>query len=123
MKSKFRVPDYLQHVLDAIERIRRYTSALSEADFWLNDLVQDAVLRNIEIIGEAVRNIEICDPQFASDHPEIPFREIYSMRNRLAHGYFAVNPGLVWEAVQRDIPTLETQITALRKMFAHPDAN
>ena len=67
-----RVPDYLAHIEQAIERIRRYAGGLDEAEFLRSELVQDAVLRNLEIIGEACRNIERHDADFAAAHPQLP---------------------------------------------------
>jgi len=62
--------DYLRHILDAIERIERYTRDLTDADFYLSDIAQDAVIRNFEIIGEACSNISRRFPGFAAEHPE-----------------------------------------------------
>ena len=105
-----RVPDFLFHILEATQRIQAYTSGMQEQDFLANQLVQDAVIRNIEIMGEASRNIEMHDPQFVSKYPQIPLRKIYLMRNQLIHGYVTVNASLVWATVHRDIPTLRTAV-------------
>jgi uncharacterized protein with HEPN domain len=110
-----RVPDYLDHILQAIQRIGRYTGGMAEAAFLENQLVQDAVIRNIEIIGEAARNIERRHPDYAAEHPEVPWGDIYLMRNRVSHGYFTVDLGVVWATVQRDLPGLEQQILKLRQ--------
>ena len=75
--------------------------------------MQDAVIRNIEIMGEAARNVEIADPGFAAAHPDLPLRDIYLMRNRLAHGYFEVDIALVWNAVHSDMPALRKQLMAI----------
>lgn len=66
MNKALRVPDYLGHILEAIERIERYVSGLDESAFLSSNLVQDAVIRNIEIIGEASNNIQRTDPSFAA---------------------------------------------------------
>ena len=81
-----RLPDYLMHIGQAIERIERYTSDLDEADFIRSEMVQDAVIRNLEVIGEACRNIEHNHADFADAHPELPVTIAYEMRNALAHG-------------------------------------
>ncbi len=104
---------YLEHMLQASERIRRYSEDMTEPAFLENELVQDAVMRNIEILGEAARNIQRHFPSFAADHADIPWEDIYWMRNRLSHGYFSVNLEIVWRTVQRDIPELEQQILLL----------
>ncbi|MGP0013333.1 MULTISPECIES: HepT-like ribonuclease domain-containing protein [Pseudomonas] len=67
-----RLPDYLNHILQAIERIQRYTEDTTDWAFLLNEMVQDAVIRNFEIIGEACRNVERHYPDFAGAHPEVP---------------------------------------------------
>ena len=86
-----RLAEYLGHIVAAVERIERYTSALDAATFLDNEMAQDAVIRNLEVIGEASRNIERADPAFAQAHPELPLRVAYEMRNALAHGYFTVD--------------------------------
>ena len=73
MSKTARIPEYLGHVLKAIERIDRYTQAMDEVGFLNSDLVQDAVIRNIEIIGEAANNIQRVDPEFAAHYSNIPW--------------------------------------------------
>ena len=97
--------------LQAIERIQRYTEYIDETGFLHNDLVQDAVIRNVEIIGEAARNIARHYPEFAQKHAEIPWEDVYLMRNRVSHGYFSV--AVVWKTVQRDIPELRQWLMPL----------
>jgi len=108
-----RVAEFLHHILQAIARITTYTSGLTDADFAANSQVQDAVIRNIEIMGEAAKNIISIDPDFSSRHTEIPLHDVYLMRNRLAHGYFSIDIALVWNAVKADIPALRKQIEAV----------
>ena len=74
--------------------------------FLENGLVQDAVIRNFEVIGEASNNIEKRHPDFAAAHPELPLSFAYQMRNAVAHGYFKVDFEIVWQTVQRDLPGL-----------------
>lgn len=76
-----RLPDYLGHILQAIERIRRYTDHTDEAAFLQGEMLQDAVIRNLEVIGEASRNIEHSHPDFVAAHPELPLAFAYEMRN------------------------------------------
>jgi uncharacterized protein with HEPN domain len=110
-----RVPQYLQHIIEAIERIEHYTAALNEAEFLDNTMAQDAVIRNVEIIGEACRNVERHHPDFATKHPQIPWGIAYEMRNALAHGYFQVDISVVWKTIRQDLPLLAVQIAALLK--------
>lgn len=109
-----RLDDYLAHILEAIERIRRYTDGFSEQAFLDNPLVQDAVIRNIEIIGEASKNIEKHCTVFANAHPELPLAVAYQMRNAVAHGYFKVDFAIVWNTIQSDLPALHAQVTQAR---------
>ncbi|QDQ27346.1 DUF86 domain-containing protein [Chitinimonas arctica] len=113
-----RLADYLNHVLQAIARIQRYTEAATCRVFLENEMVQDAVIRNFEIIGEACRNIERHYPDFAADHPEVPWAFAYEMRNALAHGYFKVDLEIVWKTIQNDLPGLECQVEALAAALA-----
>ena len=106
-----RLPDYLGHILEAIERIQAYVADVDEVGFLSSKLIQDAVIRNLEVIGEASRNIEHVHPEFAAAHPELPLAFANDMRNALAHGYFKVDLEIVWKTVQRNLPDLHAQIT------------
>lgn len=110
MNKSLRVPDYLGHILQAIERIDRYTADMDEAGFLNSELVQDAVIRNIEIIGEASNNIQRVAPEFAALHDDIPWQVMYTMRNRVSHGYDKVDLEIVWKTIQCDLPTLYQQV-------------
>ena len=108
-----RLPDYLQHIIEAIERIQRYAEDMDELGFAQNQMVQDAVIRNFEIIGEAIRSIERPNPGFVAAHPELPLSFTYEMRNVLAHGYFKVDLSVVWKTMEQDLPGLLQQIRAV----------
>ena len=108
-----RLPDYLGHIDQAIERIQRYTDGMDLPGFLASDIVQDAVIRNLEVIGESCRNIERHHPDFASAHPELPLAVAYEMRNALAHGYFKVDLEIVWRTLQRDLPGLKVLVRTL----------
>lgn len=110
-----RVTEYLGHILQAIGRIKRYTAGMDETAFLGDELVQDAVIRNIEVLGEAAKNVERHHPEFAAEHTDVPWGDIYLMRNRVSHGYFSVDMEIVWKTIQRDIPELEQKIESLRK--------
>lgn len=105
-----RLPDYLGHILEAIERIQHYVDAMDEVGFLGSKLVQDAVIRNLEVIGEASRNIERAHPDFAAAHPELPLALANDMRNALSHGYFKVDLGIVWTTIQGNLPDLYAQV-------------
>ena len=76
-------------------------------------MMQDAVVRNIEIIGEAAKNLVEVGPEFAARYPSIPFAQIYGMRNRVSHGYFSVSTHMIWDSVQVDLPDLRKQIVTV----------
>jgi len=105
-----RLADYLAHILEAIERIDRYTEDMSEVAFLESEMAQDAVIRNFEIIGEASHNIETHYPKFAASHPELPLAAAYQMRNAVAHGYFKVDLEIVWKTIHRNLPGLYRQV-------------
>jgi len=109
-----RLSDYLNHILEAIERIEEYVSDLDEIAFLGNKLVQDAVIRNFEVIGEASNNIEKRFPEFVAAHPELPLASAYQMRNAVAHGYFQVDFEILWKTIQRDLPGLHTKVEEIR---------
>lgn len=97
-----RVADYVGHMIDAAGRIKTYTAGLTREEFLSNTLVQDGVIRNFEVIGEAARNADIA------------WAGAQGMRHRLAHGYFRIDFGLVWRAIQRDTPELLEKLFALQ---------
>lgn len=111
--DKLRIPEYLRHILEAIQRIERYTEDMAETEFLASEMVQDAVIRNIEIMGEAANNIRQHHSEFAAQYPEIPWEDIYWMRNRVAHGYFKVDMELVWKTIRMDLPGLAEQMRVL----------
>ena len=113
-RDQQRLADYLAHITEAIARITHYTGDMDEAAFLNNQLVQDAVIRNFEIIGEASNNIEKHYPDFAASHPELPLSFAYQMRNAIAHGYFKVDFEIVWKTIHRDLPGLLSLIQDAR---------
>jgi uncharacterized protein with HEPN domain len=100
---------YLMHILERITRIRDYTSGGYE-EFIEEALIQDAVLRNLEVIGEAVKQVS---PALRDQHPQIPWRQIAGMRDVLIHDYMGINLDEVWNVVQYELDTLESQIQAI----------
>ncbi len=102
MKQSDRV--YLSHILDGVTQIEIYTAGLDYPEFSQNRLVQDGVIRQLEIIGEASRNLS---DNFREQHPEQPWPQIISLHNRLIHAYFEVNLGIIWEIAHNDIPSLK----------------
>jgi uncharacterized protein with HEPN domain len=114
MKHPERVEDYLGHIAQAIERATSYVQRLPDcAAFEQNQQVQDAVVRNIEIIGEAANQINRTAPEFVAQHPEVPWADMRDMRNTVIHAYFAVDFEIVWRTVQEDLPKLKEQVNHL----------
>jgi uncharacterized protein with HEPN domain len=114
MKHPERVEDYLEHIAQAIERAEEYTKRLGNLTaFRQSRRDQDAVIRNIEIIGEAARQIQQHAPDFVAAHPELPWIEMRGMRNKMIHNYFDVDVGVVWGTVTNDLPRLKQQVDDL----------
>lgn len=111
-RDQQRLQDYLAHIIQARQRIHHYTEDIDELGFLENELVQDAVIRNIEIIGEASNNIDKYYQDFAKLHPELPLVFAYEMRNAVAHGYFKVDLEIVWKTIKNDLPILDQQAKA-----------
>lgn len=111
--------EYLQHIVAAVEKVKSYTSALDKAAFVADEKTQDAVIRNLEVIGEAARRILDEYPEFAARYTGVPWKKIYAMRNRLSHGYFEINLEVLWETVRQSLPELERHV---RRILHDPGA-
>jgi len=97
----------LEDILEAINRIELFTKGMGQEEL-LDDLkTQDAVLRNLEIIGEAVKNISI---DIKDDNPQVEWRKIGGMRDKIIHMYFGVNWDIVWDVVENKLPKLEKDV-------------
>ena len=94
---------YLSHIVEAVRKIRQYTEGFTLESFKGNTLVQDGVVRQLEIIGEAARMVSEAT---RTNHPDIPWYEIAGMRNRLIHEYFGVDLAVVWKTVTEDLEIL-----------------
>lgn len=101
---------YLKHIHDAIVQIDAYLSGMSESEFYDDSRTQDAVIRQLEIIGEATKRIS---EETRSQRPEIPWGDIAGMRNKLIHDYFEVDLRRVWNTAKRDLPPLKAAISEL----------
>ncbi len=111
MSKELRDKDYLEHIQDAIGKIRRFISGKGEAEFMADDLIQDAVIRNLEIIGEAVAKLS---PELKTMHNDVPWSEISGMRNRLIHGYISVNLQIVWDTVETVLPEFLAKVESIQ---------
>jgi len=104
--------DYLKHILESIENIEDYLEGFDFESFSKDRKTISAVVRELEIIGEATSNLS---EKFKKDNFEIPFRDIIDMRNRLIHEYFGVNKKIVWETCQEDLRELKKIILSILK--------
>jgi uncharacterized protein with HEPN domain len=108
-----RIQDYLEHIVEAIERIHLYVEDITEVAFLEDKKTQDAVIRNFEIMGEAAHNIESYHSDYANAHSDVPWSIMYAMRNRVSHGYFKVDYELIWRTIHNDLFELHQQIKLL----------
>ena len=108
-----RKPDvYLQDILESIEHIQKFLDGVSEDEFYENVEKQDAVLRRLEIIGEAVKHLP---EEIREDHPDIPWRQIAGMRDIIIHEYFGVTLEMVWIVATVDILDIKSRVEEIIK--------
>jgi len=101
----------LDDIRTSIEKIKRYTAGLDESLFLADEKTIDAVVRNIEIIGEAAKQLPT---EFKSQHPAIPWPQLAGMRNRIVHDYAGIDLKLVWNILQTAIPKLARQVAEFK---------
>lgn len=108
---------FLKHILESIAWIEKDIKDLSEEEFFEygNVPIQDAVIRRLEIIGEAIRSLP---NDLRQKYPEIPWQDIMDMRNKLIHKYFGVDLNLVWGVIKKDIPSLKEHIKKMLKQLS-----
>ncbi len=108
---------YLLHILDAIRRILAYTAEGEEA-FFSDTRTQDAVVRNLEIIGEATKNLSA---ELKEAWPKVPWKQASGMRDKLIHDYFGVNMRLVFEVVNQDLPILKQTVETILDKWGYAE--
>lgn len=110
MQRDFKI--FLKDIIQAIERIEEYTGDLSFKDFCEKQLVQDGVIRNLEVIGEAVKHLP---KDMQKKHPTVEWKKIAGLRDILIHAYFGVDREIVWDVVTNKIPELKEHISLILK--------
>jgi uncharacterized protein with HEPN domain len=106
--------DFLLDIQDAIDHILEFTSGLTMEDYLHDRKTQDAVVHNLEVMGEATKNLS---DELRTDHPTIPWRDISGTRDRLVHHYFGINQDIVWQIITQDLPAVKGQIKQLIQEF------
>jgi len=101
---------YVSHILTAIADIKEFTEGMNKKDFFKNRMAEHAVVRNIEVIGEASKHLSA---RFKEKYKDIPWKDIVKMRNKVTHFYFGINYDTVWQVVKRDIPALREKLEAI----------
>lgn len=101
---------YVRHILDAAQRVLEYTAGMSQEAFLADPKTQDAIIRQLEILGEATKRISRA---FQDRHPHIPWSDMARMRDVLIHHYFRVDLEVVWQAVKKDLPALVAQLEGI----------
>jgi len=110
--SRRRDIDLIEDILICLDKIKQYISNYSYDDFLEDYKTQDAITRNIEIIGEASKKIS---PELKSKYSNVPWKTIAGTRDRLIHGYFGVNIDIVWEIATIDVPVLKQDIQKIKE--------
>ena len=110
MREKIRDKGRLEHILEAINYACEYTDNINFEDLKNNKMLQFAVIKNLEIIGEASYKLT---NEFKDNHPEIEWKQIISMRHFLVHGYYDVDEIIIWDTVKKDLPPLREKIQKL----------
>jgi uncharacterized protein with HEPN domain len=98
---------YILHIRDSISIINKYTKTMNKEAFLVDELVQNTVIRQIQIIGEASKNLS---KELKGRYKHVPWKEMVGMRNVLVHKYFGIDLTAVWKAVKEDIPELENAV-------------
>ena len=110
-----RLPDHIDHMLEAATQACAYVEGLSKEDFLRDKRTQQAVILNLILVGEEATKLLKDHEPFADQHQEVPRRGMKGMRNRIAHGYFEINLDTVWDTVQMALPNLIEQLPAIRQ--------
>jgi len=103
---------FLKHIIESIEKIESFSKGISKPKFLKNELVQSAVIRQIEIIGEAVKNLP---KEFINNYSHIPWKDIVGTRDKMIHHYFGVDLAFTFDIIRKDLPKLKQEILKIKK--------
>jgi uncharacterized protein with HEPN domain len=109
-----RLPDYLDHMAQASADACSFIEGMSREAFLADKRTQRAVIMSLIILGEAATKVMDRHPEFVDTHSDVPWRSMRGMRNRIAHGYFDIDLGMVWDTVQTALPALSMQLSVVR---------
>ena len=110
---------YIQHILDAFNKIIKHTKSMTEEEFLNNDVIQDVAVRQLEIVGEATKNLS---QALREKYPDIRWKSMAGMRDKLIHEYFGVDYVTVWDVANAEVPDLKEKIEQILRKIK-PDQN
>lgn len=113
-----RINDYLAHMLEAIDLACSYVDGLDEPGFLADRRTQQAVILNIVVLGEAATKLANDHPAFVALYEDVPWQSMRGMRNRMAHGYFDIDLGIVWQTVKSSLPSLAERLAVIRDVVS-----
>ena len=116
--SAMRLPDYIDHMLEAAGQACSYVEGMHKEDFFEDKRTQQAVVLNLIVIGEVATKILKDHDDFVNQHTNVPWASMKGMRNRIAHGYYDINLQTVWETVQVALPVLAVQLEAIKSQLS-----
>ncbi len=106
---------YLYDIAECCRKILEYSEGISNEEFQTNVMLQDAIVRNIEIVGEASKNLT---SETRENNPQIAWRDIMRMRDKIVHHYFRLKLDVIWDTIKQDIPTLKPEIENILETFS-----
>ena len=109
---------FLSHIIKSLELINQYSSKMSKHDFYMEQEKQDAIIRRLEIIGEATKNLS---ENFRKRYPDIPWKDMAGMRDILAHKYFGIDLEIAWNTIQNKLPEVEPKIREIYNLIEKND--
>ena len=117
MSSKNRPKVYLKDILEAINKIEKYTQNIGEVKFYASDIVIDVVIRNLEIIGEATKKLP---QEIKETYPQVPWKDMAGMRDVLIHDYSGVKLEIVWKTIKKELPELKKRFRGFYRNYHKP---